>query len=81
MDLPQCSTIKTSVTLNMPLVKQLDKAVYGFDITGKKIKSTVRKILEEINDNNIDDAHEWWYLTKKERDQELKDLIENGLFD
>ena len=80
MHLPQCSTIKTSVTLNMPLVK-LNKAVYGFDITGKKIKSTVRKILEEINDNTIDDAHQWWYLTKKERDQELEDLIERGLFD
>jgi len=64
----------------MPLVKQLDRAIYGFDITGKSIKSTVRKILEEINDNT-NDAHEWWFLTKKERDQELKHLIERGLFD
>ena len=81
MHLPQCSTIKTSVTLNMPLVNQLDKAVYGFDITGKKITSTVRKILEQINDNTIDDAHQWWFLTKKERDEELKELFEGGLFD
>ena len=81
MHLPQCSTIKTSVTLNMPLSKRMGKKVYGFDITGRKIESTVRKILERINDETIDDAHQYWFLTKKERDQELKELIEEGLFD
>lgn len=56
--------------------KGLTKA-YGFTLDGTKIQSTVEQIFSEINDECLNMAEEYWYLTEKQRDEAYAELA-NG---
>lgn len=65
---------------HLPLTGQ--EKVYGININnGEKFEETLAWLLDQINDERINDAEEYWYFSPQIRDTAWQELKDDGFFE